>query len=160
MMLSTKWMWHAGSRLDVSKHQKCEKICTCAVLIWYHDFKAQCVRPPRLMHCHALCPLIGRGFAWHTRCWHCWCNRQNDRHHHQMVPCRPGRCHWHLKVYRCVLVTFLDRTLYLIGGWFRWGSNNKHHECRCWKEIGLRFRILLSTPHSIVNPIGRTYIVK
>ena len=116
-MLSTTWMWRAGSRLDVSKHQKCEKLCTCALLSWCHDFGAQCVRPPQLMHRHARCPLIGRGFAWDTGCRHRWCDCQNDRHHHQMIPRRPGRRHWHLKVYMRVIFGHFSRSDPIFDWW-------------------------------------------
>ena len=37
------------------------------------------------------------------------------------------------------------------------GSKNKHHEHTCSKEIG-HLQILLTSPHSIVNAIERTYV--
>ena len=39
-----------------------------------------------------------------------------------------------------------------------WGSKSKHHKDTCSKEIGLRFQVLIITPHSIMNITGRTYV--
>ena len=49
--------------------------------------------------------------------------------------------------------------LLLIGVWFRWGSQNKHHKDTCFKEIRLHLQILSTTPHSTAYTIGRTFIV-
>ena len=38
------------------------------------------------------------------------------------------------------------------------GSKSKHHKDACSKEIGLRLQILITTLHSIVNIIERTYL--
>lgn len=66
------------------------------------------------------------------------------------------------KVWGCCSVTFLRWTpsMYLIGVWL--GQDQKTNTVNtvtCLKEIGLLFQILLPTTHSIVNSIGRTYVL-
>ena len=39
----------------------------------------------------------------------------------------------------------------------KWRSTNKHRKDTCSKNIGLRFQILFTTPHLIMNIIGMTY---
>ena len=59
-------------------------------------------------------------FCLRHRVSHRWCDCQNDRHHHQMIPRRPGRRHWHLKVYMRVLFGHFSRSdpiyIWLVGG--------------------------------------------
>jgi hypothetical protein len=71
-----------------------------------------------------------------------------------------SRCMWKnpCKVCGCYSATFLNRTPV-----FDWcvvwqGSKNKHHRDTFLKEIGLHFEVILSTTHSIVNTIGKTYV--
>ena len=56
------------------------------------------------------------------------------------------------------MVTFLNWTprfnWYLIQS----GSKSKHHKDTCLKEIGLCHQAFITTLHSIVNTIGRTYV--
>ena len=40
----------------------------------------------------------------------------------------------------------------------RWGSKSKQHRDTCLKGIGLRLQISITTLHSIVNTIARTYV--
>ena len=54
-----------------------------------------------------------------------------------------------------VLLLFLAGSLHLIGLWF---DDNKHHKDTSVRAIGSRIQIILSTPHSIVNTIGETYV--
>ena len=49
-------------------------------------------------------------------------------------------------------------TYILIGVWLREGQNIKHLQDTCLKEVGIHHSILLTTPHSMVNTIGRTYV--
>ena len=52
--------------------------------------------------------------------------------------------------------TFSFGPLYLIGMWFGdVNQKNKHQKDAFLKEIGVHLQALLTTPHSIVNTIGR-----
>ena len=65
------------------------------------------------------------------------------------------------QVCSCYLVTFLNRTVNLLGVWLGEDQRtNTINTTRCLKEIGvLRPQILSSTPHSIGNiTIGRTQL--
>ena len=57
-----------------------------------------------------------------------------------------------------ITVLFLDSTPIFTWCLARWGSRNKHHKSTCSKEIGRCLLILITTLHSIVNTIGRTYV--
>ena len=64
----------------------------------------------------------------------------------------------HMRYVGVVLLLFLAGSLHLIGLWF---DDNKHHKdtsVRSVRAIGSRIQIILSTPHSIVNTIGETYV--
>ena len=57
------------------------------------------------------------------------------------------------------LIMFLDWTHI-----FEWcvvqrGSKSEHHNNACLKEIGLHFQVLVNTPQSTVNTVGRTYVL-
>ena len=54
---------------------------------------------------------------------------------------------------------FLRGHLYLIGTWFREDQRNKHHKDACLKEFDYGFKVLLTAPTSIVNTLGRTYVL-
>ena len=59
------------------------------------------------------------------------------------------------------VVWFLSLDWTHVFDWYvvQWGSKSKHHEDTHLNEIGLCLQILLTTLHSIVNTIGRTYVV-
>ena len=76
--------------------------------------------------------------------------------------------HVHIHTYICVneafgcnLVTFLNQTCSFDWSEVRWGSKNKHHKYTCLKGIGPHIQknhVLLTTPHSVVNTIGKSYV--
>ena len=55
-------------------------------------------------------------------------------------------------------VTFAHQTPTFDWCVVRWGSKNRHHKDACLKEIGIHFQISLTTPHAVVNMIGRTHV--
>ena len=60
------------------------------------------------------------------------------------------------KICGCYVITFLNRTPRI--DWYVVRSKSKHHKHICLKEIELGLQIVLTTLHSIVNSIGRTYV--
>jgi hypothetical protein len=67
----------------------------------------------------------------------------------------------HIKVCGCVgdsWLFFLSGHLYLIGVWLGEDQITNTLKTHVLKKIGLRLQILSSTPYSLVNTIGRTYI--
>ena len=54
-----------------------------------------------------------------------------------------------------IIISTWDR--WVLSG-LQWESKSKHHKDTCSKEIGLRLQISITTLHSIVNKIGRTYV--
>ena len=55
--------------------------------------------------------------------------------------------------------SFSDTYIYLVGVWL--GGDQRMNTIKtCFKEIGLRLKILSTTPHSIVNTIGRTDVFR
>ena len=55
--------------------------------------------------------------------------------------------------------SFSDTYIYLVGVWL--GGDQRTNTIKTWfKEIGLRLKILSTTPLSIVNTIGRTDVFR
>ena len=59
---------------------------------------------------------------------------------------------------KCYSIIFQNRTPKVDWDVVRWGLKNKHHIGTCLKEVGLCLHVLLTSPQSIVNTIGRTYV--
>ena len=65
--------------------------------------------------------------------------------------------HSSLRYAGVICLLFIIRHLYLIGVWFGEDQRTKTTK-HMFKRDWLSLQILLSTPHSIVNTIGRTYV--
>ena len=60
--------------------------------------------------------------------------------------------------FTCVIRSFFLNWIPIFDGCvFRWGSKNKHYKDTCLKKIELQLQILVTTPHSFVDTIRRTY---
>ena len=58
-----------------------------------------------------------------------------------------------------IQLRFLIGLLHLIGVWFGEDKKPMTMTAHAWKiSIGLRLQVLATTPHSIVNTIGRPYV--
>ena len=77
------------------------------------------------------------------------------------IACMVTRLEWGRPVltYVCRFIRLLVLIGYLYSiGVAKWGPMNKYHKDTCLKEFGLHFQFWLTTLHSIVNTIKKTYV--